>query len=1180
MNNTLKVPTELQEAIASDNLVIFVGAGLSKKFDLPTWNQLACEIITQSADEDMKLFLPLLAKNLTDPVEVIEKLRGDRNKLNKYIRDRFKIQSGDFSLHKKILDLSSKIITTNYDNAFEMASDNRIYPTLNSSTFNVSEINKNSKPYIFKLHGSYHEPDNCIVTKSDYQELYSKQSATIEKLKSIFIEKTILFIGFSFSDSDINLIFEGLDEVFRHNNKHYILTKEPEQFKKYTFLNTIEISSFENIEPFIDLCQKLKLESSTPVYEEKLKAKQATIPNIALLFPFPLDVEMDDFNRTQNCFDSINAIMKVGTLNIKTLALIDDFDLLIIMTKVYKNQVYIEEDNLKSSLINVTELREYIPNDDIPILLITNAPIEILPNNTLHISSYKTSVLSKFVYKATKGGDFTQQKDGMVSESFNFPVLFSKGTLKKVSIYGNDRDLEIGKKCLSNVIGRLEEQSSIAQRLLLCIRNNRLLNIKGSGGIGKTTLLKKVAYELYNRGYFKNGVYFKSCQSIKNYDDFEELLIEGFNLTNIINFKDYLIENYSTSKIDSLIILDNFETVVNSLSEEDKGKTIDLLMFATDYANIAVTSREEISKSESFEDVYSLSQMTTDDALILFEKDYGKITDSVQIKLLRTDILEELLNNNPLAIKLVTKSRTRYKNIADLKKQLAGNFFESTNEEFTSVFNSDADLNIERTKSIYQCINYSYCTLSSIEKLAFELLHLFPDGITLPDYKRCFEKKRAANQTRSVNLISEKELRKLRDKSLLEDYNGIIQLQPIIRRFAEYQFSKRSLQTRNRYCLDAYSYNCFILRTCFRIKRAKSYTESLKFFNSYKNNLTGVINYMKDIEIDKNGSVKSKVFLLNYIYELEEFIENNKQIDKFFDALELVKSYFLDVPDADIFIKTVKLYKQYMHREFDTSYKNMCEIFPAENINKRGDNEKEIEWKYKDTITHIHAMEGYTLNSLNYFLLNSRNGIANIGPYCYYLGIMDNVLHTKRGFYFFEHELMLGRLNIADLEIYISKLYEDEHLERMQCTYTLSKVKKLDEKTIKKLVITNPYTRGLKEMMYAFNSVSSENISKHFLKAIGYLQHIKYYYLEAIFYYCKFLKGIDNPEYNVFRNIGQELSSRFKYQYLQFLFEKVDNEVNEKYLFSYSYYQVDQLQKNVVAHNEKWIEEVNKVDYF
>lgn len=1170
--NTSNIPFKIQEAIQNNNLVIFVGSGLSLRFNLPNWGKLVSDIITRIDKEEFNVFLPVLKIGAMKPIEVLDKLHSEHNEIRKYIKDNFGITNGDLKTHQKLLELSGKIITTNYDNSFEKASNDTIIPTIYTSLFNLSEINKNNSNFIFKLHGSYTEPDNCIIFTDDYNSLYSDDSAAKEKLKSIFTEKIILFIGFSFSDPDINLIFENLDKTFGNNNKHFILAKDLKSFENYKFLETILINNYESdIEHYIETLLEFKNTNNVKFeIKEKteLKNSETKKTKIALLSPNPIDIDFkDDFIKAINCFDNLNTDIYTGYLNFKTLSLIDDFDLLIIISKVYRSNIYVEDENLKSNLFHPSEICLNVPNDKIPIIFITNEKIEILNHLYINISTYKNSVINRFIHKALKEQELNFQEEYItikLEKIINTKI--EKGNATFFSIYGNNKNLDIGKKSLNNVIGRIEEQSTIATKLINIQRTNKVLNIKASGGTGKTTLIKKVAYELYNRGYFSNGVSFKSCENVKNYFDFEEILIDGFNLANILNFKEYITANYSNSRLDLLIILDNFETVVNNLDRNEFENVIGLLKFVSDFANIVITSREKISSDDDFEDLYSLTPLLTDDALELFQLHYGKVENS-EIKILREEILEELLNNNPLAIKLVTKSRTRYKYIEQLKDQLKENFFESINEDYSNVFNNKADLNIERTRSIYQSINYSYTTLSNKEKIAFELLSLFPDGISLTNFKKCFTKSTSSNQ------ISDKELRILKDKSLIEDYNGILQLQPIIRRFADYQFSKKSKEVKSKYCLDAYLFNCFVLDIIVYIEKKKNRSESLRSYNLFKNNLFNVINYIKDIELDNNKLVPEKKYLLNYIGELYGFIVNEKQIDEFESKLKSIQDYFSDLENADIFLKVLFYNNIYYLQEFDNSYKELSQYLSIEEMEKRNfKNEDIIEKRYKHIISNILSMEGYTMQRIKSFVYNDSTS-HYLDSHFYYLGIINNISRKKDGFYYYEYELMYNRLDIQKLEKYIDSLYSEENLEIMQCNYILSKVKTLDKKTIQKLVVTNPYTKGLKELMFASISNDNDEKIKYFEKALNNLIHIKYYYLEAIYQYCLFLKTVNQTEYQKKLKIGLELSKKYYYQYLEFLFNNIESENKPDYNFSYSYYPLEGFEDYVKKHNETWEKE-------
>jgi hypothetical protein len=1167
----MDIPKQIKTAIEQNKLIIFSGAGLSKRFNLPDWKKLVKDVINEIDIEALRAYIPLL--DLGDvglsPIEVLEKLKNEHNTIRKYIRDHFKIEKGDLTLHKNIIDLSGQIVTTNYDDSFEKASDFQINSANYTSEFNVSEISKDGRPFIFKLHGSYNEADKCILFNEDYERLYSNDSAAKEKLKSIFIEKTILFVGFSFSDPDINLIFDNLDKVFKNNNKHFILTKEPKEFKKFHFISPIEITNHDQIEIFIGECLKYKkdyLASKDTLKAEKIH-KEPNLeytPKIAILYPKPLDIDFkDNLSKVVSSFDSLNAHFHLGSLNQRTLTKIEDYDLLIIVSKVFKSKLYVEDDNLKSSLFTPEEICSHITNDQVPVVFITNekiVPVTSYPS--IYIESSRSTILNRFIYKALKNGETDFNDEEIFVSINNWNLKIEKGKACFSSIYNNNRDLSIGRKALTSVVGRIEEQAALASRLISILSSNKLLNIKASGGTGKTTLVKKIAYELYNRGYYTAGVTFKSCESIKTYSHFEETLIEGFNLNNILEFKQYLIENYSNSKIDCLIILDNFETVVNKLQKKDLEKAIELLKFSTDYANIVVTSRERIAPSEDFEDVFSLTSMITDDALILFQENYGEITDEKELRILRTDILEDLLNNNPLAIKLVTKSRTRFGHISELKQQIKDNFFESTNEDYTLVFKDTTDLNIERTKSIYQSINYSYTTLNSREKIGFELLSLFPDGISLSNFKKCFEKSVSSNR------ISDRELRTLKDKSLLEDYNGTLQLQPIIRRFAEWQFSKRSPETKQRFCTDAYRFNCYVLNVIRLIEKKKNTSEALKLYVHYKNNLLNVLSYIQDIDLDEDDNVKKKKYLLNYIYEVEDYFINEKQIEEFNLKVRLLNDFFSDVPNAQTLIEVLLYSKQYYHKDFDEPYKKMSKLLSVQQMEERNfDSEDYIETRYNGIISTVHSMEGFTLQRLKTAISNKETSYLDC--HIFYLGIPDNISRQKDGFYFFEYEFMLNRLNVQQLETYIDSLYLEEHLEIMQCTYILSKIKPIEKKTIQKLVVTNPYTRGLKELMYAFNAISHPEKISHFEAAISNLYHIKYYYLEALYYYCKFLKKEHKDTYEKKLEEGVSLSEKYRYQYMNYLFKNIDGETVQ-YNFTYDYYELPELEHFIQSHNKSW----------
>lgn len=103
----------------------------------------------------------------------------------------------------------SGVITTNYDcffeNTFEgyktfVGQDELVFSQLQG----VAEI--------YKIHGSINTPSSIVINKEDYESFRKKGKYLAAKLMTIFMEYPIVFIGYSISDSDIQVILSDVVE--------------------------------------------------------------------------------------------------------------------------------------------------------------------------------------------------------------------------------------------------------------------------------------------------------------------------------------------------------------------------------------------------------------------------------------------------------------------------------------------------------------------------------------------------------------------------------------------------------------------------------------------------------------------------------------------------------------------------------------------------------------------------------------------------------------------------------------------------------------------------------------------------------------------------------------------------------------------------------------------------------
>ena len=101
-------------------------------------------------------------------------------------------------------------------------------------------------------------------------------------------------------------------------------------------------------------------------------------------------------------------------------------------------------------------------------------------------------------------------------------------------------------------------------------------------------------------------------------------------------------------------------------------------------------------------------------------------------------------------------------------------------------------------------------------------------------------------------------------------------------------------------------------------------------------------------------------------------------------------------------------------------------------------------------------------------------------------------------------------------------------------------------KCIEELIIINPFTDGLKTLMLAILQ-NGESAKLMYEDAIEKLSHIKYYHVEAILKYCRYLKDSKDDTYKQWFKKGKELSQKHYYRYLQHQFICLDTGVYTDY---------------------------------
>jgi hypothetical protein len=83
--------------------------------------------------------------------------------------------------------------------------------------------------------------------------------------------------------------------------------------------------------------------------------------------------------------------------------------------------------------------------------------------------------------------------------------------------------------------------------------------------------------------------------------------------------------------------------------------------------------------------------------------------------------------------------------------------------------------------------------------------------------------------------------------------------------------------------------------------------------------------------------------------------------------------------------------------------------------------------------------------------------------------------------------------------------------------------------------------------MYAFIEEDEAQKIKDFKQGIKKLAHIRYYHIEGIYFYAKYLKAIAHPDYASQFKTGYELAEQCQYRFLKHQFINLKNDTNEPY---------------------------------
>jgi len=213
---------EYVKAIKNDTAAVFAGAGLSCDAGFVDWKGLLCDIA-----EDLHLDVD---KEEHDLIGVAQYHYNEhqRGRINELILNEFGRKATITENHKILARLPIKTYwTTNYDNLIETAiKDEGKIPDVKIECANLAQSKKDRDVVVYKMHGDVSQPQKAVIIRDDYEKYDNTHNLFMTALQGDLVSKTFLFLGFSFSDPNLNYILSRVRNGLEDNQRpHYCIMK-------------------------------------------------------------------------------------------------------------------------------------------------------------------------------------------------------------------------------------------------------------------------------------------------------------------------------------------------------------------------------------------------------------------------------------------------------------------------------------------------------------------------------------------------------------------------------------------------------------------------------------------------------------------------------------------------------------------------------------------------------------------------------------------------------------------------------------------------------------------------------------------------------------------------------------------------------------------------------------------
>ncbi len=205
-------------AMHEGDAALFVGAGFSRSAGFVDWKGFLRECASElGLDIDRESDLVAVAQYH------LNRRQRDRSRLNQLLKDEFD-KPGAFTKNHEIVGRLpiSTVWTTNFDTLLEDAYKAAGRTADVKATDRSLAVTKRGRDVtVYKMHGDIARPDEVIICKDDYERYARRHEVFQNALEGDLVSKTFLFLGFSFTDPNLDYMLGHLRSLLEDSKREH-----------------------------------------------------------------------------------------------------------------------------------------------------------------------------------------------------------------------------------------------------------------------------------------------------------------------------------------------------------------------------------------------------------------------------------------------------------------------------------------------------------------------------------------------------------------------------------------------------------------------------------------------------------------------------------------------------------------------------------------------------------------------------------------------------------------------------------------------------------------------------------------------------------------------------------------------------------------------------------------------